>query len=80
MDKRTKGQHAQRLLDDEVLQMAFDGVVSYHTRTFSDVGATDEQVLEARRDLMALKRVQGQLRKMVSDGKIVEKDQDRGSD
>lgn len=81
MDIKAKGQHAQRLLDDEVLQNAFSVVKEYHTEAFSRASATDSEVLEARRMVLALEQIKGQLRAFVSDGRILEKkDQDRGND
>ena len=80
MDKLARAQHAQRILDDDVVQEAFSVVLRYHTSVFEDATATDEKVLEARRMFHALNSVQKQLRSFVNDGKIIEKGQDRASD
>lgn len=81
MDRKARGQHAQRLLDDDVLQEAINGVLSYHQSVFMNPTATDEQVLAARDEVKALKSVMGRLRSFVADGKILEKkDQDRDND
>ena len=81
MDKKTRADHAARLLSDEVLQEAFSVVKEYHTGVILRATTTDSDVLEARRDILALGRVIGQLRSFVSDGRMIDKkDQDRGSD
>ena len=81
MDKREKAQRADALLKDDVLQAAFDGVLLYHTSVLTRVSATDEQVLEARRMVLALNEVKNQLHRYVSTGDILaKKDQDREHD
>ena len=81
MDTKTRADHAKHLLDDEVLQSAFDVVKEYHKATFTKATATDAEVLEARRLVLLLEQVQGQLRSFVSAGKILDKrDQHRADD
>lgn len=81
MDKKDRARHASNLLNDEVLQEAFSVVKGYHTELILRATTTDSDVLEARRDILALERVIGQLRSFVSDGRMIDKkDQDRGSD
>jgi|TARA_R110000850_G_scaffold137972_2_gene259103 hypothetical protein len=81
MDKREKAQRADALLKDDVLQAAFDGVLLYHTSVLTRVSATDEQVLEARRMVLALNEVKSRLHRYVSTGDILaKKDQDREHD
>jgi len=81
MDKRAKAKRAESLLADEVLQEAFDVVSEYHTSVFKRVSATEAEVLEARRRLMSLNEVKGQLRSFVGTGKLLaKKDQDRVND
>jgi hypothetical protein len=81
MDKREKAQRADALLKDDVLQDAFNGVLLYHTSVLTRVSATDEQVLEARRIVLALNEVKSQLHRYVSTGDILaKKDQDREHD
>ena len=81
MDKRAKAQRAEALLKDDVLQDAFNGVLLYHTGVFAHVSATEAQVLEARRMVLALNEVKSQLRRYVSTGDILtKKDQDREHD
>jgi hypothetical protein len=81
MDKREKAQRAEALLKDDVLQEAFDGVLLYHTGVLTHVSATDEEVLKARRMVLALNEVKSQLRRYVSTGDILaKKDQDREHD
>jgi hypothetical protein len=81
MDKREKAQRADALLKDDVLQEGFDEVLLYHTSVFARVSATKKQVLEARRMVLALNEVKGQLRRYVSTGDILaKKDQDREHD
>lgn len=80
MDAIAKGQHAKRLLADEILQEAFNVVKSNHVKVFEDAAATDDQVIEARRNLLALESIKRQLKNFEYDGKRKQKDQDRGSD
>lgn len=81
LDKKARAQHAERLLNDDVLKSAFNVVLEYHTDVLTSSSATDEQVLEARREYLALKRVKSQLSSFVLDGKIIDKrNQDRGND
>jgi hypothetical protein len=81
MDKREKAHRADALLKDEVLQDAFNGVLLYHNGVMTNVSATDEEVLKARRMILALNEVKGQLRRYVKTGDILaKKDQDREHD
>jgi hypothetical protein len=81
MDKREKAQRADALLKDDVLQDAFNGVLLYHTGVLTHVSATDEEVLKARRMVLALNEVKGQLSRYVKTGDILaKKDQDREHD
>lgn len=81
MDKKTRAQHAERLMNDDVLQSAFNVVLEYHTDVFTKRSATDAEVLEARRMVFALNEVKAQLGRFINDGKMIEKrDQDRGND
>lgn len=81
MDKKARADHAARLLEDEVLQAAFNGVKEYHTGTFLRVTATDDEVLEARRQIGVLEDIKRQLHNFVAEAKIEQRrDQDRGSD
>ncbi len=81
MDKRTKAQLADALLQDEVLQNAFAGVSLYHTGVMIHASATEAEVLEARRMVLALNEVKSQLRRYVTTGAILtKKDQDREHD
>jgi hypothetical protein len=81
MDKREKAAHADALLRDTVLQDAFDAVSLYHTGVFTRALATDEEVLNAHRMVLALNEVKSQLRRYVATGDILtKKDQDREHD
>lgn len=81
MDSKARAQQAKHLLEDEVLQMAVDGVLSYHKSILTSRSATDEEVLQARQEFLALESVMARLRSFVSDGRITEKrEQDRASD
>jgi len=73
MDRSTRGKHAKRLMEDEVLQEAFNGVKEYHRAKFDNPSVTDEEVNEARRLAMMVETVKGQLRSMIADGRIAEK-------
>lgn len=78
IDKKNRAQHAENLLRDDVLQAAFEAVRKACLSTMTARGTTDEEALEARRDLFALDRVEGRLRSFVADGLLIEKrDRDR---
>ena len=81
MDKKARAQHAERLINDNVLQEALNEVLIYHTSVFQDGTATDAEVLKARDMVKALNEVKGQLKSFIATGRILEKrDQDRGND
>ena len=81
MDSKARAQHAERLVKDDVLQMAVDGVLSYHKATFTRRDATDEEVLKARQEILALESVMARLRSFVTTGRITEqREQDRAND
>ena len=81
MDKKQKAQMSEELLANDVLQSAFSVVLEYHTSVFAHVSATEAQVLEARRMVLALNEVKNQLHRYVATGQIIKKrDQDRADD
>tara|TARA_R110000796_G_scaffold79828_2_gene177009 strand:- start:61 stop:306 length:246 start_codon:yes stop_codon:yes gene_type:complete len=81
MDRKEKAQRAEDLLNDDVLQSAFNVVSEYHTGVFLRVLATEAEVLEARRMVLALNEVKNQLRRYVATGQMIKKrDQDREHD
>lgn len=81
MNIKARAQHAERLLNDEILNVAFDMVSMRLQGVFKDTTATDDEVIEARRMFNALEQVRGQLRRFVVDGKILDKkDQHRVHD
>ena len=81
MDKKARAQHAERLVNDSVLQEAFNVVLEYHTSVFLNASATDDEVLKARDLAKALNEVKSQLKSFVATGKMIEKRvQDREND
>jgi hypothetical protein len=81
IDKKQKAQMSEALLANPVLQEGFDVVLGYHTGVFTQVSATEAQVLEARRMALALNEVKNQLHRYIATGQIIKKrDQDRAND
>ena len=73
MDKVERAHQSKRLMDDDTLISAFDGVSSACVAVMSNHASTDEQVLEARRELLALNRVKSRLASFIADGRIEQK-------
>jgi succinylarginine dihydrolase len=77
-----RGVNATGLLQDEVFKDAIRVVKEYHTSKFSRPDATDAEVLEARRMVLALTELVTQIVSFIEDGKIAktaeEKERHRG--
>ena len=81
MDKATRAQHAEHLMNDDVLRDAISVVYQRHCDTFANKLATDDEVIAARRMAFAVKEIESQLKSFISEGKIIEKrNQDREHD
>jgi hypothetical protein len=73
MDKSTRAQNADRLLQDNVLKEAFLMVEQYYTNTIISESASIDDVLEARHSILALKRVKSQIQTYIVDGKLLQR-------
>ena len=81
MDKATRAQHAEHIMNDEVLQEGFTVAYQRQCDIFTHKLATKKEVLEARRMALAIREVQSQMRSFITEGKIIEKrNQDRAND
>lgn len=68
-----RAQHAERLLQDDVLQEAFSMVERHYINTIINGNSSMDDVLDARQSILALKKVQTQLQTYVVDGKVEER-------
>lgn len=70
MDDTQKAEHAKRLLEDGLFNEAINVVKGYHTATFCRIDATEQEVMEARRMVLALEAVTKQLEVYILTGEI----------
>ena len=70
MDDTQKAEHAKRLLSDGLFNEAINVVKGYHTATFCQIDATEQEVMEARRMVLALEAVTKQLETYVLTGEM----------
>jgi hypothetical protein len=81
MDKRTRASQAAHLMRNPVLLEAFEAISKSYTNAFVSVGASDGDVLEAHRMILALQAVKSQIQTYIVDGKLEErKERNRGND
>ena len=57
LDRAKLAAEARAVFENPAFKLAVDGVKEYHTKTFTSASSTDEAVLEARREFLALERV-----------------------
>lgn len=81
MDKRERANQADRLLRDDTLREALNAVYDNCRDTMLSQASDETAVLEARKEYLALQRVEKRLHSYIADGRIAEKrDRDRGHD
>ena len=81
MDKRERANQADRLLRDDTLREALNAVYTACKDTMLSQASDEAAVLEARKEYLALQKVEKRLRSYIADGRIAEKrDRDRGHD
>lgn len=77
LDART--QHAERLLEDEVLKEAFSAVIN---QMLAEIATSPSEAADKRescyRNIVAVDRVRGMLRQFVNDGKLAAAAIERG--
>lgn len=69
-ERKRRGARALAILSDPLFTEAFDVLHHAQTQVFLDATCSDEQVLEARRMVLALEAVKAQFVSLVTDGKI----------
>lgn len=73
MDVGTKAARAQQILNDEVFKEALSVLKEDSIGVFLYPTATDDEIMEARKAVLALSLVEQQLQKFVNDWKLVER-------
>lgn len=75
MDISTKAARAQQILNDEVFKEALSVLKDDSVRVFMYPNSTDDEIMEARKAVLALSLVERQLQKFVNDWKLLERKQ-----
>lgn len=78
MDKAQRAARAKTLLDDPLLNEAFDVVQNAQISLFTDNVCDAEQLMEAHRMVRALRLLKDQLASYVMDGKLLERRLEKG--
>jgi hypothetical protein len=78
MDKVQRAARAKTLLDDPLLNEAFDVVQNAQISLFTDNVCDAEQLMEAHRMVRALRLLKDQLASYVMDGKLLERRLEKG--
>ena len=78
MDKIQRAARAKVLLDDPLLKEAFDVLESAQISIFTDQACGAEQIMEAHRMVLALRQLRDQLTSVVTDGKLLERQIEKG--
>lgn len=73
MDTLQRAARAKALLEDPLLKEAFDMVHNAQVEAFTSDLCSDEQIMEARRVVRALRLVKDHLTSVVTTGKMLEK-------
>jgi len=77
MDTHVKAARAKQILEDEVFKEALNVVLSEQVGVFTYPNSSEEKIMEAHRMVRALTQLKGQLQSFVSDGKLLERRQDK---
>lgn len=72
MDRGRLAAEARAVFENPAFKLAVNGVKEYHTKTFLRANASNEEVLEAHRDIAALTRVVSELVKFANDEKMAQ--------
>jgi len=78
MDVTQRAQRAKLLLEDPLLNEAFDVLESEQVRVFTSDVCSPEQLTEAHRMVRALKALKVQLASVVIDGKMFDHRKEKG--
>lgn len=75
MDISAKAARAQQILNDEVFKEALSVLKDDSVGVFMYTNSTDDEIMEARKAVLALSLVERQLQKFVNDWKLLERKQ-----
>lgn len=78
MDKIRRAAHAKTLLDDPLLNEAFDVLEKEQIGLFTENVCSAEQLMEAHRTVRALRLLKDQLTSYITDGKLLERRLEKG--
>lgn len=78
MDAIQKAARAKALLDDPLLKGAFDMLENEQISIFTDRACDAEQIMEAHRMVRALRRLRDELTSVITDGKLLERQIEKG--
>jgi hypothetical protein len=78
MDKIQRAARAKVLLDDPLLKEAFDVLEYAQISVFTGQACDAEQIMEAHRMVLALRQLRDQLTSVVTDGKLLERQIEKG--
>jgi hypothetical protein len=78
MDAIQKAARAKALIDDPLLKGAFDVLENEQISIFTDQECDAEQIMEAHRMVRALRRLRDELTSVIIDGKLLERQIEKG--
>lgn len=78
MDIKQRSARAKALLDDPLLKEVFDVLENEQISLFTNQVCNSEQLMEAHRDVRALRRIKDRLTSFVEDEKLLERREKRG--
>jgi len=78
MDKIRRAAHAKTLLDDPLLNEAFNVVQNAQVSLFTEQVCDAEQLMEAHRMVRALRLLKDQLTSYITDGALLERRIEKG--
>ena len=78
MDTKQRAARAKALLDDPLLKEVFDVLENEQISLFTNQVCNSEQLMEAHRDVRALRRIKDRLTSFIEDEKLLERREKRG--
>ena len=78
MDTKQRAARAKALLDDPLLKEVFDVLENEQISLFTNQVCNSEQLMEAHRDVRALRRIKDRLTSFIVDEKLLERREKRG--
>lgn len=77
MDVHVKAARAKQIFEDDVFKDAFNMVLNAQVGVFTHPTASEEEIMEAHRMVRALSQLKGHLQSFVTDGKLLERQQNK---